>query len=72
MASYRNCCYGSFQTVSNDDKKGSEKVPSPNFLSNVRRLLSNGMLGRAAMKYIAWSLEVNFTVHDLSDKLITC
>ncbi|KAI8557917.1 hypothetical protein RHMOL_Rhmol04G0047900 [Rhododendron molle] len=57
-ASHRNCCYGSFQTVSDDDKKGSEKVPSHNFLSNVRRLLSTGTLGRAAMKYIAWSLEV--------------
>lgn len=42
-----------------DDQKMSKKVPTNNFPSNVRSLLSTGMLDGVPVKYIAWSREVN-------------
>ncbi|XP_031248684.1 uncharacterized protein LOC116106463 isoform X2 [Pistacia vera] len=40
-----------------EDSKTSKKVPSNNFPSNVRSLLSTGMLDGVPVKYIAWSRE---------------
>lgn len=40
-----------------DDLKMSKKVPPNNFPSNVRSLLSTGMLDGVPVKYIAWSRE---------------
>ncbi|XP_044500901.1 uncharacterized protein LOC123222057 isoform X2 [Mangifera indica] len=40
-----------------EDSKTSKKVPSNNFPSNVRSLLSTGMLDGVPVKYIAWSQE---------------
>ncbi|XP_058000683.1 uncharacterized protein LOC110637218 isoform X2 [Hevea brasiliensis] len=40
-----------------EDLKASKKAPSNNFPSNVRSLLSTGMLDGVAVKYIAWSQE---------------
>ncbi|XP_057971900.1 uncharacterized protein LOC131160331 isoform X2 [Malania oleifera] len=40
-----------------DEPKASKKVPSNNFPSNVRSLLSTGMLDGVSVKYIAWSRE---------------
>ncbi|KAG6643120.1 uncharacterized protein LOC122276447 isoform X2 [Carya illinoinensis] len=40
-----------------DDPKMSKKVPPNNFPSNVRSLLSTGMLDGVPVKYIAWSRE---------------
>ncbi|KAL6998305.1 hypothetical protein U1Q18_008431 [Sarracenia purpurea var. burkii] len=40
-----------------DDQKGAKKVSSNNFPSNVRSLLSTGMLDGVPVKYIAWSRE---------------
>lgn len=47
------------ETVSRkkDDQKMSKKAPSNNFPSNVRSLLSTGMLDGVPVKYIAWSRE---------------
>ncbi|KAM5560030.1 hypothetical protein ABKV19_021278 [Rosa sericea] len=47
------------ETVSRkkDDQKMSKKSPSNNFPSNVRSLLSTGMLDGVPVKYIAWSRE---------------
>ncbi|POO02422.1 Jas TPL-binding domain containing protein [Trema orientale] len=40
-----------------DDQKISKKTPPNNFPSNVRSLLSTGMLDGVPVKYIAWSRE---------------
>ncbi|KAJ4704747.1 putative DNA binding protein [Melia azedarach] len=40
-----------------EDLKTSKKAPSNNFPSNVRSLLSTGMLDGVPVKYIAWSRE---------------
>lgn len=40
-----------------EDLKSSKKAPSNNFPSNVRSLLSTGMLDGVPVKYIAWSRE---------------
>ncbi|KAJ4822193.1 hypothetical protein Tsubulata_030309 [Turnera subulata] len=40
-----------------DDLKTAKKVPPNNFPSNVRSLLSTGMLDGVPVKYIAWSRE---------------
>lgn len=40
-----------------DDLKMSKKIPPNNFPSNVRSLLSTGMLDGVPVKYIAWSRE---------------
>ncbi|XVE96829.1 hypothetical protein REPUB_Repub02eG0256700 [Reevesia pubescens] len=40
-----------------EEPKTSKKVPSNNFPSNVRSLLSTGMLDGVPVKYIAWSRE---------------
>lgn len=40
-----------------EEMKTSKKVPSNNFPSNVRSLLSTGMLDGVPVKYIAWSRE---------------
>ncbi|OAY41260.1 uncharacterized protein LOC110622573 [Manihot esculenta] len=40
-----------------EDLKASKKAPSNNFPSNVRSLLSTGMLDGVPVKYIAWSRE---------------
>ncbi|XP_058210314.1 uncharacterized protein LOC131322824 isoform X2 [Rhododendron vialii] len=45
------------ENVSKEDKKGSKKPTSNNFPSNVRSLLSTGMLDGVPVKYIAWSRE---------------
>ncbi|KAA8518863.1 hypothetical protein F0562_016362 [Nyssa sinensis] len=47
------------ETVSKkkEEQKGSKKVPPNNFPSNVRSLLSTGMLDGVPVKYIAWSRE---------------
>lgn len=45
------------------DLKLSKKVPPNNFPSNVRSLLSTGMLDGVSVKYIAWSQEVNPCSH---------
>ncbi|XP_024922515.2 uncharacterized protein LOC107432788 isoform X2 [Ziziphus jujuba] len=47
------------ETVSKkkDDQKMSKKVPPNNFPSNVRSLLSTGMLDGVPVKYTAWSRE---------------
>ncbi|XP_050384567.1 uncharacterized protein LOC126801142 isoform X2 [Argentina anserina] len=47
------------ETVSRkkDDQKTSKKATSNNFPSNVRSLLSTGMLDGVPVKYIAWSRE---------------
>lgn len=42
-----------------EDLKTSKKVTSNNFPSNVRSLLSTGMLDGVPVKYIAWSREVS-------------
>lgn len=39
------------------DQKGNKKAPPNNFPSNVRSLLSTGMLDGVSVKYIAWSRE---------------
>lgn len=41
-----------------DDIKTAKKLPSNNFPSNVRSLLSTGMLDGVPVKYVAWSQEV--------------
>ncbi|KAL5546295.1 hypothetical protein UlMin_005982 [Ulmus minor] len=40
-----------------DDQKMSKKAPANNFPSNVRSLLSTGMLDGVPVKYMAWSRE---------------
>ncbi|XP_059667788.1 uncharacterized protein LOC132313134 isoform X2 [Cornus florida] len=40
-----------------EEQKGSKKVPPNSFPSNVRSLLSTGMLDGVPVKYIAWSRE---------------
>ncbi|XP_062118142.1 uncharacterized protein LOC133831754 isoform X2 [Humulus lupulus] len=40
-----------------DDHKIAKKIPPNNFPSNVRSLLSTGMLDGVSVKYIAWSRE---------------
>ncbi|XP_038692684.1 uncharacterized protein LOC119990695 isoform X1 [Tripterygium wilfordii] len=40
-----------------EDLKASKKIPPNNFPSNVRSLLSTGMLDGVPVKYIAWSRE---------------
>lgn len=46
-------------SMKKDDQKMNKKVPANNFPSNVRSLLSTGMLDGVPVKYIAWSREVN-------------
>ncbi|KAI8563964.1 hypothetical protein RHMOL_Rhmol03G0148900 [Rhododendron molle] len=45
------------ENVSKEDKKGSKKPTSNNFPSNVRSLLSTGMLDGVPVNYIAWLRE---------------
>lgn len=63
-----------FQTK--EESKMAKKVPSNNFPSNVRSLLSTGMLDGVPVKYMAWSREVNLSTHEFifhcSLSLITC
>lgn len=47
-----------------DEIKMSKKATSNNFPSNVRSLLSTGMLDGVSVKYKAWSREVKFCIHD--------
>lgn len=55
--------FGTFSSIDVSAKKGETKVPkkvqSNNFPSNVRSLLSTGMLDGVLVKYIAWSREVS-------------
>lgn len=53
------------ETVSKkkEDQKMSKKDPPNSFPSNVRSLLSTGMLDGVPVKYIAWSREVNHSSH---------
>lgn len=72
------------ETVSKkkEDQKLNKKVPPNNFPSNVRSLLSTGMLDGVPVKYIAWSREVNLSFlflleigllsHDLSFSCYAC
>lgn len=60
-ANASNVTSSASETVSKEDKKGSKKSTSNNFPSNVRSLLSTGMLDGVPVKYIAWSREVNFS-----------
>lgn len=48
-----------------DDHKMTRKSVPNNFPSNVRSLLSTGMLDGAPVKYMAWSREVNIFYHQL-------
>lgn len=41
-----------------EETKVSQKVQSNSFISNVRSLLSTGMLDGVPVKYVAWSFEV--------------
>lgn len=56
--------------------KMSKKATSNNFPSNVRSLLSTGMLDGVSVKYKAWSREVKFSIREFifhcSLSLITC
>jgi len=56
-ANASNVTSSASETVSKEDKKGSKKPTSNNFPSNVRSLLSTGMLDGVPVKYIAWSRE---------------
>uniref|UniRef100_M1AHQ6 DNA binding protein n=1 Tax=Solanum tuberosum TaxID=4113 RepID=M1AHQ6_SOLTU len=47
-----------------EEQKATKKPPSNSFPSNVRSLLSTGMLDGVPVKYIAWSREVNFTLYE--------
>lgn len=47
-----------------EEQKATKKPPSNSFPSNVRSLLSTGMLDGVPVKYIAWSREVNFTFYE--------
>lgn len=44
----------------NKEPKSSKKVAPNNFPSNVKSLLSTGMLDGVAVKYVSWSREVRF------------
>lgn len=59
-----------------EESKMPKKVSSNNFPSNVRSLLSTGMLDGVPVKYMAWSREVNLSTHEFiiqsSFSLITC
>jgi len=44
-----------------EDQKSTNKLPPNNFPSNVRSLLSTGILDEVPVKYIAWSREVSST-----------
>ena len=56
--------------------KMSRKATSNNFPSNVRSLLSTGMLDGLSVKYKAWSREVKFSINEFifhsSLSFITC
>ncbi|CAI9756981.1 unnamed protein product [Fraxinus pennsylvanica] len=43
----------------NKEQKTTEKVPSYNFPSNVKSLLSTGILNGVPVKYVSWSREVS-------------
>ncbi|XP_037497882.1 uncharacterized protein LOC105641576 [Jatropha curcas] len=43
----------------NKDAKASKKIPPNNFPSNVKSLLSTGMLDGVPVKYVSWSREKN-------------
>jgi len=47
-----------------EEMKMSKKATSNNFPSNVRSLLSTGMLDGVSVKYKAWSREVKFSIPD--------
>lgn len=49
-----------------EEMKMSKKATSNNFPSNVRSLLSTGMMDGVSVKYKAWSREVKFSIHDES------
>ncbi|MED6162173.1 hypothetical protein PIB30_067859 [Stylosanthes scabra] len=59
-----------------EEIKMSKKATSNNFPSNVRSLLSTGMLDGVSVKYKAWSREVKFSIHEFifnsSLSVITC
>lgn len=59
-----------------DEIKMSKKATSNNFPTNVRSLLSTGMLDGVSVKYKAWSREVKFSIHEFvfhsSLSFITC
>lgn len=46
------------------EQKANKKAPPNNFPSNVRSLLSTGMLDGVPVKYVAWSREVNYSCHE--------
>ncbi|KAI8563040.1 hypothetical protein RHMOL_Rhmol03G0082200 [Rhododendron molle] len=46
------------ENISKEDKKGSKKPTSNNFPSNVRSLLSTGMLDGVPVNYVAWLREI--------------
>ncbi|KAJ7975846.1 putative DNA-binding protein [Quillaja saponaria] len=46
-------------TVKNKELKTAKKVPSNNFPSNVKSLLSTGMFDGVPVKYVSWSREKN-------------
>ncbi|KAJ7971310.1 putative DNA-binding protein [Quillaja saponaria] len=46
-------------TVKNKEPKMAKKVPSNNFPSNVKSLLSTGMFDGVPVKYVSWSREKN-------------
>lgn len=48
-----------------EEMKLSKKATSNNFPSNVRSLLSTGMLDGVSVKYKAWSREVKSSIHDV-------
>ena len=45
-------------TSKNKELKTSKKVPANNFPSNVKSLLSTGLLDGVPVKYVSWSREV--------------
>ncbi|TKY52834.1 hypothetical protein E2542_SST24356 [Spatholobus suberectus] len=59
-----------------EEIKMSKKATSSNFPSNVRSLLSTGMLDGLSVKYKAWSQEVKFSINEFifhsSLSFITC
>jgi hypothetical protein len=51
-------------TKTKEEMKMCKKATSNNFPSNVRSLLSTGMLDGVSVKYKAWSREVKFSIPD--------
>ncbi|XVE52716.1 hypothetical protein DITRI_Ditri02bG0145500 [Diplodiscus trichospermus] len=47
----------------NAKHKAAKKVPPNNFPSNVKSLLSTGMLDGVAVKYVSWSREVSYFLY---------